>query len=194
MTDKEDQRQPYAVYEASISKLYNIYFSEEFIEPYHYNDLFNLLRNISPTDFVNMYVNSEGGDLHTGAQLIKSMRESPATITTYLDGTAHSLAPIIILAGDDISVSDHSLMMFHDYSVGHFGKGNEIVRQTQAYNKFYRELLETYAHPFLSIEEIDDIVSGKDLYLDSEQIKERLDIIQLLNEKTEAKEEPDEPT
>ena len=175
---------PYQVYEGGMAKVYNIYINEEIKEPSSYTNLLNLLRTASQYDLFTMYINSPGGNLSTGLQLITAMNESPAHIRTCLDGVCASLAPLILFAGREILISDNAMIMFHDFSTGNYGKGSELMSSAEANSKFYKKLLKSYAYPFLSIQEIDQVTKGQDIYFDSDQIIERLE---KLNKKTKRK-------
>ena len=65
--------------------------------------------------------------------------------------------------------------MFHDYSAGDIGKGNEMLRSAQAYSSYYKMMLEKYAKPFLTDKEIKDILNGQDYYFHDDEIQKRLE-------------------
>lgn len=168
---------PFSVTEGINSKNYNIYISEEIIEAEHYNKLFTLFRGVGEYDIIRLYINSPGGNLFTGVQLINAMRGSAAHIITILDGMAFSLAPLILFAGDEIVINDNAMIMFHNYSSWGGGKGNEQLANSQAMNDFYRNMLHKYGEPFLDGEEIKQILDGKDLYFGYDEISDRVKII-----------------
>ena len=168
---------PYQVSQFTNSTTYIIYLNEEIVEAEKYSKLFNLIRNAGEYDVIKIHINSPGGNLFTGVQLITCMRQSMAHIITSLDGMAFSLAPLILLAGDEIAISENSVIMFHHYSSFAGGKGNEQLANATAMNDFYRNTLDKYGTPFLSEAEIDKIMDGKDLYFGDDEINKRIDSI-----------------
>ena len=170
----QEKDYPFYISEYVNSITYELYFNETFGEPKSYSKLFDMLRHLSENDIVKMYVNSFGGNMFTGVQLINAMQASPAHIITILDGAAMSLAPLILFAGDSIEITEQSIIMFHDYSSPNGGKGSEQLTSATAMNHFYKDMLMKYARPFLTEEEIEPIVRGQDCYFNSEQIAERL--------------------
>ena len=168
---------PYQITEHTNSKTYTIYLNEEIVEAEKYSKLFNLLRSAGEYDVIQIHINSPGGNLFTGIQLITCMKQCMAHIITTLDGMAFSLAPLILFAGDEINISENSMIMFHNYSSAQYGKGNEQLSNVNAMNDFYRNTLSKYAKPFLSDDEIDEIINGKDLYFGDDVITERIDRI-----------------
>ena len=176
MDQMTEEEQPYYITEYVTSRMFNVYLNREIMEPHKYSKLFDLLSSASPYDIIKIHINSPGGDMHTGSQLITHMQTSQAHIITILESSAMSLAPLILFAGDDIEISEHSIIMFHDYSTGEYGKGNEMVRSANAYCSYYKSMLEKYAKPFLTDKEIKDIVNGQDLYIQDEvEINKRLE-------------------
>ena len=170
--------QPYQITERVNSRTYDIYLSQEVESANKYTKLFDILRNSTRYDIIKIHINCFGGELRTGIQLINAMKQSEANIVTILDSFAFSLAPLILFAGDNIQIGEHTLLMFHDYSSGNYGKGSEQYENAIAMNEYYKGLLEKYAKPFLTDEEITKITDGKDLYFNSEQTKNRIELIQ----------------
>jgi ATP-dependent Clp protease protease subunit len=167
----------FKIMETGIARMFSVYLNDEIGEPAEYTRLVSLFRSASPYDHITMYINSPGGNLQAGLQLISAMNDCQATIVTVLDGIAMSLAPIILFAGKEIIINDDSMMMFHDYSGGFYGKGSENFSSSAAWNRLYKQLLTSYAYPFLSKDEIDRICSGQDFYFGTDEVRKRLEAI-----------------
>ena len=185
-----NKERPYQVRETPLATVYDIYISEDFVKPNQYIDLVQLLRRVGPYDIINMYINSNGGNLQTGVQLINAIQQCQGTVIGHLDGTCASLAPIVLLSCHDVLVAENSIMMFHDYSCGQMGKGSEIGKAIAAIDRQTKALLTKYATPFLSEDEIERICNGEDKWFNTEEINERLE--HCLKERlTEAEEKAD---
>lgn len=180
-----ETKDPYDLYELNVSRIYNIYINKQIYEADRYTDMINLIRNASQYDMINLYINSPGGNLYTGLQIINAMKDSQAHVRTILDGVAMSLAPLILFAGNDIVVNENTMIMFHDFSSIDSGKGSEMLSSAEAHGKFYKELLLSYAYPFLSEIEIENITKGIDVYFDYDEIVKRLDAVVKMREKEE---------
>ena len=72
------------------------------------------LKNLGLVDSINLYLNSDGGNVFDGFAIYESLRRHPAHITVYVDGLAASIASVIALAGDQIIMASNSMMMIHD--------------------------------------------------------------------------------
>jgi hypothetical protein len=64
--------------------------------------------------------------------------------------------------------------MIHSYSDSNFGKGNEIVPRVNHINQWFEKLARDIYGGFLSESEIKDILEGKDIWLDSDEVLKRL--------------------
>lgn len=153
---------------------YSIYLSNSVVEPAAYDEVCHLLRQVNEDDKVNLYLNTPGGALISGLALIHAMRESKATITTILNPQAFSMGALIFLCGDVRIAPPNSLLMFHHYSGGLSGKGNEQVAELSAINTWFEEAMHDTCSPFLTKKELRDVLQGKDLWMGSAEINKRL--------------------
>lgn len=166
---------PYKLYVKKIEvHQYHFYLSDKVIEPVHYIDMVETIRNASEADTVYIYLNTQGGNVNTGIQLVNACRESAATIHTVLDGEAGSLGALLLLVGDIITINDNGMLMFHNYSSINAGKGHEQRSKILAEGLWYVEFLKDICFPFLSEAEIDKIANGSDIWLNAVDAKERV--------------------
>lgn len=153
----------------------DVYLSTGFVEAAAYDDLCHELRQMGETDTVTMYINSEGGDMSGGTALILAMRDCPATIKTVLHPFAMSMATLVFLSGDEFEVPTFGQLMLHHYSGGLEGKGPELLAEVTAtvgwFECFFREICDG----FLSELEIHEVLKGKDLWLQADDILQRLE-------------------
>lgn len=153
---------------------HSVYISDEIQGPSEYIDLVHELRAAAPHDEFTIYLNTDGGRVNAGLQLINAMWDSPATVTTVLDPQAYSMGAFIFLAGDIQVVPDNAQLMLHHYSSGLLGKGNEQLAEVRAASRNFEKLFKSICHPFLTMEEITNIMNGQDLWLDADDIRRRL--------------------
>ena len=81
----------------------------------------------------------------------------------------------IILCADVCEVSEHSSFMFHTYSSGNWGKGNEQLAAVVANDKWAKHLFDSVYKGFLDPKEIKEIVEGKDFWMDPAEVNRRLE-------------------
>lgn len=171
-----DEKRPYMMYEsANVARELNIYISDEFAEPLLYCEMIHVIRTATPNDTIYIHLNTPGGRLDTGVQLISAIRSSEGRIITVLDGVAHSMGALLFLCGHEMIIHDHAQLMFHTYSGGVFGKGSDIRGQTDATEDWFRVIAYDICYPFMSKKEIARMLKGEDFWFQTEQIETRLE-------------------
>jgi hypothetical protein len=88
-----------------------------------------------------------------------------------------SAATMIFLSGHSYEDTPHSLFMFHNYSAGVFGKGGEMYDQLQFERAWSENFLREVYHDFLTPDEIKSMLDNKDIWLTSEQVLARIDLL-----------------
>lgn len=150
------------------------YLCGDILEPQYYTELFYTLRTASDTDLVYLHLNSSGGDFNTGLQIMNNMLASNARVVTILEARAYSMAALIFLCGDELIVHDNCQLMFHIYSGSFVGKGNEQQAEVIAIGGWFEKVMSRICSPFLSQHEIANILKGSDVWMDSDEIRRRL--------------------
>jgi len=150
------------------------YLCGELQDPQYYTELFYTLRTAAETDLIYLHINSPGGDFNTGLQIINNMLASEAHVVTVLEARAYSMAAFIFLSGDELIVHDNCQLMFHTYSSSFAGKGSEQLAEVQALGNWFEKVTTRLCTPFLSAADISHILQGSDLWMDSDEIRRRL--------------------
>jgi ATP-dependent Clp endopeptidase proteolytic subunit ClpP len=63
---------------------------------------------------IDLHINSPGGEVFDGITIYNLLKQHKATVTTYIDGLAASIASVVALAGDTIIMAENALMMIHN--------------------------------------------------------------------------------
>lgn len=156
------------------SHMYEFYICGEIEDPECYIDMFDIIRHARYDDTVKIYVNSVGGNLFTAIQFLRVLSESEATIVVSIEGACMSAATLLFLAADSVELTPNSSVMIHNYSSGTIGKGNEMFNQVQHERKWSERLFNEVYEDFLSADEIKSVLDGKDIWLESDEVMERM--------------------
>lgn len=140
-----------------------------------YLDLCEMLRNALPEDQVTIRINSNGGLVATGEQIINAINESEAHVRGYIESSCGSMATMIFLACNGWGISPNAEFFIHTTSGGMFGKESETYAQSVFVRKKTHKAINRCYAGFLSDAEITKVLEGTDIYFDSEEIIERLD-------------------
>ena len=187
----ETCNKPYQYFEQLMTKrVHHFYISKVIEEPEHYVDMVHRIRMAGPEDVVFIHLNTPGGDLSTGVQIINAIAASQAHVVCSIESESYSLGTMIFLSADEFIVQDNCMMMFHQWTGGVFGKGHEQKAQFLATEEWFNDLARTIYIPFLSEEEFNSIIEGKDIWIQSADIKERLNVmVAAMTEEMEAEAE-----
>lgn len=158
----------------NIATLYEYYISGAITGPEDYVHIFDQIRHAREDDDVKIYINSYGGDMSTAIQFMRVLSETSATVTCSIEGVCASAATLIFLNADIFEVTPHSSFMVHNYSGGTYGKGGEQYAQVAHEKKWSEKLFKEVYEDFLSVKEIDDILAGRDLWMEIEEVAERM--------------------
>lgn len=168
-------KKPYKLYEQTYTASHiHIYISEAIGEAVEYIDMIHRIATAGPADTIFVHLNTPGGALDTGVQIINALQNTQARVVTILEGMAYSLGTLVFLVGDEMVVNDHCMMMFHNFNGGIIGKGNEITLELEATNKWFATLAKQIYIPFLSDDEVHRLSRGEDLWMQSPEIRRRL--------------------
>lgn len=103
------------------------------------------LRNLGPVRTLDVRINSDGGDVFEGKAIYSLLADHPANKSVYVDGLAASIASLIAMAGDTITMSDGAMMMIHNAWGMTVGNAAEHQKQMDLLNSIDQTLCKTYA-------------------------------------------------
>jgi ATP-dependent protease ClpP protease subunit len=158
----------------SVAEVHEFYLTGEITTADDYIEWFDAIRHAKETDLVKIYINSYGGDLFTAIQFMRVLADTDATVVASVEGACMSAATMIFMCADNFEVTPHSIFMFHNYSGGTIGKGGEMIDQLQHERKWSERLLKEIYQDFMSNEEIESMLSNKDLWMDGEEVVKRI--------------------
>jgi ATP-dependent protease ClpP protease subunit len=157
-------------------KHYTLYISEFAHQSNQLHKILYELRKADEFDTLELRIMSDGGLVSEGITLYNSMRELfNGRSLTFLDSTGFSMGAMLFSLGDErISYEDSSLM-FHTFSSGYMGKGQELKSyvdfETTHFDRFFRQKI--VSKGFLTNEEYEQMKIGKDFWFDSYEMAKR---------------------
>jgi len=155
---------------------YLVALPEEIGSPSLYSPLIALFAFAEEGDTITLEINNGGGYLSTALQICNAMADCKAHITAILNTEGHSAASLIFLSADSCGVGKYASMLCHEGGTGMMGKPSDVRRQMQHYDKMGERVIRDTYEGFLTVEEIDRILDGLELFLDDKEIIERLGI------------------
>ena len=179
-----EEIKPFEYFEQNVpQKVHHFYLSGEIGEPNQYIKMIHTILSAPAWDTIYIHLNTPGGYLHTGIQLINAMRTSEAVVICSLEGEAHSLGSLIFLAADQFIVHDNTTLMIHNFSGAIYGKGKEAEMQMNAALEWFSDIGDKYYIPFLTKKEFESIINDADIWLHPPEIRTRLERLVKAKEK-----------
>lgn len=109
---------------------------------------------------LNIRINSPGGSVFDGAAIYNALRSHDAPVNVQIDGLAASMAGIIAMAGNRITMNQNAFFMMHNASGCVWGSASQMEHEAELLRKIDKSIGKTLA-----------IRSGKD----EREIKAMLD-------------------
>jgi len=151
------------------------YLSDEIGSPDEYTQMIHDIRTSRQTDVIKLHINCPGGNLFTTIQILQAMAECEGHIIASVEGACMSAATLVFLCADEFMITNHSMFLFHNYSGGTFGKGGEMYHGVIHERKWSEGLMRDLYEDFLTDDEISDLINDKDIWMDANQVLERLE-------------------
>lgn len=138
--------------------------------------LLDVLEDAHEDEIVKINIFCYGGSLAVVKAITNAMMSSRATVHTVNKGVAYSGGSAILMAGDTIEVDPMSNLMIHS-SHGWLGYDTEAEHFTST--EYHRKELQEYYHfiykDFLTEDEINDVLKGTPVWMNSEEQNKRFE-------------------
>ena len=104
---------------------------------------------------LDVYISSNGGDIKDGTVIYNALLNHQGVVNIIIDGWAISMASVIAMAGDSISMGSIGMMMVHKPLNGCYGNANDMRKNADTLDKMESALTNAYTNKTgLSSEEI----------------------------------------
>lgn len=127
------------------------------------------LNALGKVETINLYINSPGGDVFDGVAIFNALKRNKAQIAVHIDGLAASIASIIAMAGNSITIAENGMVMIHDPWSFSIGNAAEMRKQADVLDQVAGTLVNTYtARTGLDADEVKALM-GAETWFDAEQ-------------------------
>ena len=147
------KHQWYSIQNAAESDAAEVYIFDEITDPFM-SDLFGI--GISASGFrqeifelrgknLTVHINSPGGSVFEGLAIYNLLRQHDAQVDVIVDGIAASIASVIAMAGDTVTMAPHSMMMIHEPWGMTIGNAADHEKQAAVLNTIAVDIAGVYA-------------------------------------------------
>ena len=179
MKEHEKEFQQKTVSVETVTHSYNvirIFLQKEIDSIEHHMDQIEAIRDAQEGDLVEVYcVSNQGGYIDTIVPLCNALATTPAHTVCYVEGHNSSAGTFPAMICQETHVGAYASFMLHcAQGGGGYGTLVNNAESARFFEKQYSQLLEDVYYGFISPEEAKALHEGRELYLDSEAIRERL--------------------
>ena len=165
---------PKQAFTTRAAAILDYYISDDIGDASDYSDWFHQIRNANEEDTIILHINCPGGDLFTTIQFLMALSESQAHLVASVEGMCMSAATLLFLMCDEFRISPYAMFMFHNYSGMTHGKGGEMFDTLVHERKWSENLLTKLYTNFMTPSEIKSLLDNKDIWMDTDEVIERL--------------------
>ena len=155
---------------------YEFYLDEDIRSPRYYRGLVDVLLNVAtPADVIVLNINSDGGNLDSAVAIIEALKRTQAETVAVITGRCCSAASLIALSCRNIDVGEFAVLMVHEVTFGAGGSTKDVKGQGEFEHRMIEKLYKSVYKHFLTEKEIEDVLDNRTIWMDSEEILERLE-------------------
>jgi ATP-dependent protease ClpP protease subunit len=156
-----------------VQNQFTVDIDEPFTTPAYYRNIIQMLTEATEDDIVVFRINSPGGREDSLLALVEAVKTTQAMTVSVIIGECASAASLFVMYTDQVVVTDNARMLCHGASYGFAGKDSDVRAHVNHTAKTVDKLIRNSYKFFLTDAEIADLLDGRELYLDSDEINER---------------------
>ena len=130
--------------------------NEDMAEVFIYGDIGGWMDGVSADEFarelkalkvtdITARINSGGGSVFEGQAIYNSLVNHPAKVNVVIDGIAASIASVIAMSGDNISITEGSHIMVHKPWSMAMGDANSMRKEAEVLDSLESGIIDIYA-------------------------------------------------
>lgn len=121
---------------------------------------------------INLRINSPGGSVFDGMAIYNSLLKHSARIEVSIDGMAFSIASVIAMAGDTISIAEGAMIMIHNPSSIVWGDSEEMRKVADMMDKAKEGLVKAYQRHVTDSEKAISVLMDAETWFTAEEAVE----------------------
>lgn len=131
------------------------------------------LKGLGDVSTINLSINSGGGSVFDGIAIYNMLKSHKATVDVYVEGLAASIASVIAMAGDTITMRSGSMLMIHRPFTMLQGNAEEMRKAADTLEKMGDNIVNIYSdRTGIQAEKIQQIMSDE-TWLSAEEAVEQ---------------------
>ena len=153
---------------------YTVMFDRDIEESNSFHEEFYVMEQATQHDVVDVCISSFGGSVATISKFQDVVKNSPANFHGKLHGYGYSAGGALFLLCHTQEVSDLATFMAHSIQTGYSGGTQAIEAHSKMSSKQNEALCRLLYQDFLTEEEIIRVIDGAEIWMEANEIRERL--------------------
>ena len=137
------------------------------------SEIVEALDSMTEQDRFELRLSSLGGCLSTSDTLITAIRRTKGHVHISCSGSNASASTLILLEAHSFDLSDNVTFLIHCGSLGEYGTSAEFAKSAPFYLKWMQDFLRSSYQGFLTSEEIEQVIEGRDMLMLGEEWMDR---------------------
>ncbi len=104
----------------------------------------NDLKGIGEDEPIHVHINSDGGDILEGNEIYNALVEHKGRVRVSIGAIAASMASVIAMAGDEISIAENGFIMIHNPWTMALGDAEEMRKVADVLDKLKNNIINAY--------------------------------------------------
>lgn len=137
-----------------------------------------VFRAAGPDDVVEVHLSTPGGSMDATDTFLQAMHECEGRVIIRASGGVHSCGSIILLHASEFTLSPNFNMLVHNGSTGMGGDLNKFAAAAKHSVEYMNRVLRDVYEGFLTKEELQAMIDGKDFWVDGKEFMRRWNLRQ----------------
>ena len=151
-----------------------VFLDEDIRQPAYYRQLIQRLHTLDESDSCFIFIDTYGGSLDGALAICDAIENSAGSITAVVTGSAYSAGSMIALKAPNLIVGDNARFLCHSARYGFAGKAQDVRDHQEFTDKLIDKVFMEAYTGFLTDKEIQQCKEGKEFYMLSEEVQQRL--------------------
>lgn len=127
------------------------------------------LKALGKLESIDVRINSPGGNVFDGQAIYQALKDTDYPVNVYIDGLAASMASVIAMAGDTVTMHSGAMLMIHNPQSWASGDAKAMRTRAELLDKIKDQLITAYAdRSQMDREEIAALMDAE-TWMDSEE-------------------------
>jgi ATP-dependent protease ClpP protease subunit len=172
----KDEPTQFEVFSSPINSIHLITIDDDFAEVYQFAQLVDTLDYAKEGDIVHIKLSTVGGALYAIVPLINAIQNTDAHVHIHVESDCASAGTILMMLADSVYINDYANIMLHTCQYGYKGHAGNMDAYVKYTTDKVESLMREVYQDFLTEDEIDRMLDGKEIWLDAEECHLRFEL------------------